>query len=131
MQLFFLMCRLDGNAISSVNILKVHDAIQNALKRVAAEGADRLKVQKAMEERAIAGAQTRADEEVKAQLLSSTNLKAGEAASTRIAKINDAMDTIGQTTSCRPWFLCKDHRDGRGRAILTEVSLLRPSAYSI
>ena len=44
-----------------------------------------------------------AKEELRRTLTKKTGLKAGDSAEDRLKKIWDTMDSIGDTTSCRPW----------------------------
>ena len=65
----------------------------------------------------------KARSEIKAKLKASTSLNANDTAATRIKKVNDAMDTIGSTTSCRPWTIATAGGDlnPKSRDLLKEV----------
>lgn len=65
----------------------------------------------------------KARSEIKAKLKASTSLNANDTAATRIKKVNDAMDTIDSTTSCRPWTIATAGGDlnPKSRDLLKEV----------
>jgi len=49
-----------------------------------------------------------AKKKLRTDLLNATGLVPGDSAHTRIEKVWDSMDSIGATTSCRPWLLFKN-----------------------